>query len=33
MEELKERIRVCFEEFCSLKTEKERKEHDAKFPL
>ncbi len=31
MEELKERIRVCFEEFCSLKTEKERKEHDAKF--
>lgn len=31
MEELKERIKVCFEEFCSLKTEKERKEHDAKF--
>jgi hypothetical protein len=31
MEELKERIRVCFEEFCSLKTEKERKEHDTKF--
>lgn len=31
MEELKEKIRVCFEEFCSLKTEKERKEHDAKF--
>ena len=31
MEELKERIRVCFEEFCTLKTEKERKEHDAKF--
>lgn len=31
MEELKERIKVCFEEFCSLKTEKERKKHDAKF--
>jgi len=24
MEELKERIKVCFEEFCSLKTEKEK---------
>lgn len=31
MEELKERIRVCFEEFCTLKTEAERREHDKKF--
>lgn len=31
MEDLKERIRACFEEFCSLKTEKERKAHDVKF--
>lgn len=31
MEELKERIRACFEEFCSLKTEEERKAHDIKF--
>lgn len=31
MEELKERIRSCFEEFCMLKTEEERKEHDKKF--
>ncbi|MBU3043238.1 MULTISPECIES: DUF5053 domain-containing protein [Bacteroides] len=31
MEELKERIRACFEEFCTLKTEAERQEHDKKF--
>lgn len=31
MEDLKERIRECFEEFCALKTEAERREHDKKF--
>lgn len=31
MEELKERIRACFTEFCTLKTETERREHDKKF--
>lgn len=31
MEELKERIRACFEEFCTLKTEAKRQEHDKKF--
>ena len=31
MEELKERIRACFEEYCTLKTEAERQEHDKKF--
>lgn len=31
MEDLKERIRECFEEFCTLKTEAERREHDKKF--
>ena len=31
MEELKERISACFEEFCTLKTEAERQEHDKKF--
>ncbi|WP_270436331.1 DUF5053 domain-containing protein [Candidatus Bacteroides intestinigallinarum] len=31
MEDLKERIRECFEEFCTLKTEAERREHDNKF--
>ena len=31
MEELKERIRACFEEFCTLKTEAERQEPDKKF--
>lgn len=31
MEELKERIRACFAEFCTLKTEAERREHDKKF--
>lgn len=31
MEEWKENLRVSFEEFCSLKTEKERQEHDLKF--
>lgn len=31
MEELKERIRTSFGEFCTLKTEAERKEHDKKF--
>lgn len=31
MEELKERIRECYDEFCTLKTEAERKEHDKKF--
>ena len=31
MEDLKERIRECFAEFCTLKTEAERREHDKKF--
>lgn len=31
MKEWKENLRVSFEEFCSLKTEKERQEHDLKF--
>ena len=31
MEELKERIRASYAEFCILKTEKERKAHDVKF--
>jgi hypothetical protein len=31
MDELKERISACFEEFCNLHTEAERKEHDQKF--
>lgn len=31
MEELKERIRASYEEFCMLKTEEERKVHDVKF--
>lgn len=33
MEDLKERIRECFEEFCTLKTEAERREHDNKFDV
>jgi len=31
MEELKEKIRMCFKEFCTLKTEQERKVHDSNF--
>lgn len=31
MKDLKEVIRRNFEEFCTLKTEEERKEHDIKF--
>ncbi len=31
MEELKEKIRICYEEFCTLKTEEERKANDIKF--
>lgn len=31
MEELKEKIRVCYLEFCTLNTEEERKAHDVKF--
>lgn len=31
MEELKEKIRVCYAEFCTLTTEEERKAHDVKF--
>ena len=31
MEELKERIRASYAEFCILKTEEERKAHDVKF--
>ena len=31
MEELKERIRTSYAEFCILKTEEERKAHDVKF--
>ncbi len=31
MEEWKENLKASFEEFCSLKTEKERQEHDVKF--
>lgn len=33
MEELKERIRTCFAEFCTLNTEAERREHDKKFEI
>lgn len=31
MEEWKENLRASFEEFCTLKTEEERQEHDVKF--
>ena len=30
---MKERIRACFSEFCTLKTEAERREHDKKFEV